>query len=79
MFDWLYVLSTIVLFIIAFTSAMGDIGNSILNTLNGIKFPLVPVSILYAFFVPFWLVIDACSVNITEYILWNIKDVILTE
>ena len=38
MFDWLYVLSTINFFIIAFYSTISDVGNSILKDLNIIRF-----------------------------------------
>ena len=79
MFNWLYVLNMIDLFIIAFNSAIVDLGNSILKIQNGIKFLLLPLSILYAIFTLFWLVLDSSLVNITDFMPWNIKDFILTE
>ena len=49
MFDWLYVLGTIDLFIRAFNFALFDLWNSILKIVNGIIFSSLPVSILYTF------------------------------
>ena len=67
MFDWLYVLSTIDLFILAFNSTMVNLGNGILKILNGIRFPYLPVSILYTCFVLFWLVLNSFSLlNTTD-------------
>ena len=66
-FDWLYVLSPIDLFIVAFNFTIIDLGNSI--TLNG-KFPSLPVSTLCGFFVLFWLVPDYNLVNITNLCYW---------
>ena len=60
-------------------SAIVDIGNSILKIWNGIKFQSLPVSILYAVFALFWLVLDSSLVNITDFMIWNIKDFLLTE
>ena len=78
-----YVLSIIYLFIVAFNSAKIDLGNSI--TLNGIKFLhylclfVCIFYILHATFIISWLVLDSTLVNIIDFILWNIKDFILTE
>ena len=49
----LYFLNTIDLFIVAFNSAIADLGNSILKTQNGFKFPSLPVFILYTILVLF--------------------------
>ena len=57
MFDKLHVLSTADLFILAFNSAIVDLGNSIFKIQNGIIFPSLPVSISYAIFTLFWLVL----------------------
>ena len=57
MFNWLYVLCTIDLFLVAFDSTMVDLGNSILKTLNGSKFPSLPMPILFAYyqFLSYWM------------------------
>ena len=78
MLDWLYVLSVIDLFIVVFNSAIFALGNSILTALNGITFPSLPVSILYMFTL-FWLVPNSKLLNITDFMLWNVKDSILVE
>ena len=57
---------------------MVDIGNSILKTLNDINLPSLPLSTLYATFVLFGLVLDSRLMNITDYVLWNVKDFTLT-
>ena len=67
-FDWLYVLSMIDLYIVAFNSAIVDLRNSMLKTWNGIKFPSLPMSILYTIFALFWLILDSSLVNITDFI-----------
>ena len=79
MFDWLYVLSNIDVFIMAFNSTMVDLGSSILKNPNVIRFPSLSVPILYAIFGLSWLVINSDLVNITDFIPWNFKDFILTE
>ena len=78
LFDWLYVLSTIDMFIVAFSSAMVDLGNNILKILYNIKFMSLPISILYASFVLFLLVLHSNIVNITDSMLSNVKVCILT-
>ena len=52
MFDLLYVLSNMDLFIVAFNSAMVDLGISILKAVKNIKFPSLPMFIFmqYLFF-----------------------------
>ena len=79
MFDWLYALGTTDLFVVAVNSTIVDLGNSILKSLNDIKFPLLPLSILCENFVLFWLVLNVILVNITNITLWNVKDLILSQ
>ena len=78
-FEWLYVLSTTDLFTVAFNCAIIDLGNSILKPLNAIKFPSLPVSILYANLFLFWLQLCSNSVNFTNFMLLKVKDFILIE
>ena len=78
-FVFIYVLSMIDLFIVAFNSVIVGFGNNILNTQNGIRFPSIPVSILYAILTLFWPVYNSSLLNITDFMLWNVKGFILTE
>ena len=59
-------------------SANVDFGNRILNTLNGIKLPLLPVSILSVIQVLFWLVLNSNLVKITDFTLSKLKYLIFT-
>ena len=58
----------------AFNSTIIDLGNSILKTLNSIKYPSLHVYLVCIFVLFFWLIPDSRLVNSTDFILWNIKD-----
>ena len=60
-------------------SAMVDLGNSILKTKNDIKFQSLPMPICMQFLFLFGFYSVLSLVNITDFMLWNIKGLILTE
>ena len=76
MFDELYVLSTIYLSFVAFNYAIVDLGSSILNILNGIKFPSL---LLYFYTFMFFFGLYLTVVNIADFMLWNVKDFLLIQ
>ena len=62
-----------------FNSTIVYPGNSILKNQKRIKFLSLPVSILYKIFALFWSVLNSSLVNITDFMLWMVKDFIFTE
>ena len=71
--DWLYVFNNTELFFVAYKLAVVDFRNRILNILNGMKLPLLPVCILYIIWTPFWVVLDSNLVKITDFKLSKFK------
>ena len=52
-----------------------DLGNNVLNILNGIKIPLLPESTLYVLSILFWLVFHSSFTKYYRFCIVKLKDI----
>ena len=76
--DWFYVLTLLNYFMACKTSHI-DLGNSVPNTLNGIKLTSLLESIFYVMHILFLLVLSSSLVNIMDFTFSYLRYLIFTE